>query len=126
MANSEKEFSPFVRRACEVLFDKKAEDIKIIEVGKFIPQITNYFIIATANSTEHMNALKKHLEDELALMGARLHHSEGSRNSRWMLLDYDDFIIHIMLEEAREFYRLEELWGDAPRWTYEETFKRED
>jgi ribosome-associated protein len=126
MANQEKEFSLFIKHACKVLFDRKAEEIKVIEVGKFLPQITDYFIIATANSKEHMNALRRHLEEELAAIGAHLHHVEGFRNARWVLLDYEDFIIHIMLREAREFYRLEELWSDAPRWSYEETFKRED
>ncbi len=116
----------FVKKTCEFLYSKKAEDIKVIEVGKFIPQIADYFILATANSKEHMNALIRHIEEELASLGAKLHHREGSRNSKWMLLDYEDFIVHVMLKEAREFYRLEDLWNDAPRWVYHENFERED
>lgn len=120
------EFGPLVRRVCEILYDKKAENIKILEIRKYLPQIADFFVLATANSREHMNALRRHIEDELTKEGAIPHHVEGQRNARWLLMDYKDFIVHIMLREAREFYRLEELWSDVPRWIYHESFERED
>jgi len=120
------EFDSAIYTVCKTLYDKKAEDIKILQVGKSIPQITDFFIIATANSKEHMNALREHIEGELAKEKVFPHHVEGRRNSRWILLDYNYFIVHIMLQEAREFYRLEDIWGDVPRWSYDGDFKRED
>ncbi|HOK23290.1 MAG TPA: ribosome silencing factor [Candidatus Hydrothermia bacterium] len=124
---NEFEFGSIVEKACEALYNKKAEDIKILEIRKYLPQIADFFVLATANSAEHMNALRRHLEEELANEKITLHHVEGTRSgARWVLLDYNEVIIHIMLREAREFYRLEELWNDVPRWSYHETFERED
>ncbi|MGB9824190.1 MAG: ribosome silencing factor [Candidatus Hydrothermia bacterium] len=120
------EFDLGLVKVCQLLYDKKAEDIKILEVKKYLPQIADYFILATANSKEHMHALKYHIEEELSRMGISVHHVEGTRNARWLLMDYKEFIVHIMLRDAREFYRLEELWADVPRWIYEGDFKRED
>ncbi|MEO0236215.1 MAG: ribosome silencing factor [candidate division WOR-3 bacterium] len=119
-------FDQEIVKVCETLYNKKAEDIKILEIKKYLPQIADYFIIATANSKEHLNALRYHIEEELSKMGLSPHHTEGHRNARWLLIDYREFIIHIMLKDAREFYRLEELWADVPRWLYDGDFKRED
>ena len=62
-----------------------------------------------------MAALADNIEQTLRDSGRRPSHIEGRRTAEWILMDYIDFVVHIFVEEKREFYRIERLWGDAPR-----------
>lgn len=115
-----------VKDCAKFLYDKKGEDILILDMRQLIPEITDYFVIATGHTRDHILSMEEYVEGELAKRGLLPHHIEGHRHSRWILMDYGFFIVHIMLNEAREFYRLEELWGDAPRVRYDGEFKEED
>ncbi len=103
-----------------LLDNKKANDIKILEV-KELTIITDYFVICSADSTTQVKALTEHLEETMKLEGFKLFGIEGVSNARWILMDYGDVIVHIFLEETRRYYDLERLWLDAPRITFDGT-----
>jgi ribosome-associated protein len=102
-----------VSRAVEVLFDRKAEDITLLDL-RAVAGATDFFLIATGRSDTHVSAIADHLVDELKLEGVRPYGVEGMRGGRWVLVDYVDFVVHVFHPAAREFYQLERLWGDVP------------
>jgi ribosome-associated protein len=97
-------------RAVDVLSDRQALDIALIDISR-IATFTDYFVIATAQSPLHFTALAEHLEKALKEDGVDLKRHEGTRESGWVLLDFGDVIVHLFSPEKREFYRLEDLWG---------------
>jgi ribosome-associated protein len=109
------EFPPEVRRAASLALERKAHDVLILDL-RGISTATDYFVIAGGRSDVQVKAIADHVLDELKKDGVRPEHSEGLRGGRWALLDYVDFIVHVFHPEARAFYQLENLWGDAPRW----------
>ncbi len=94
----------------KTLKDHKAIDIEILNVKK-ISDLTDYMIVATANSTTHAKALAEKSREALAKLKIRPISIEGETTREWMLADFDDVILHIMLEPTRKFYALEKLWG---------------
>jgi ribosome-associated protein len=98
--------------AVERLKDKKATDIKLLDIHE-LSTIADYFIIATGNSTTQVQAMSDELEDKMELAGYKMHHKEGFRNGRWVLLDFGHIIVHLFHDEERKFYNLERLWVDA-------------
>jgi len=92
--------------------EKKASEIKVLDLRK-LSDITDYFVICTAEVELHARAVADHIIESLKKKGIRPWHNEGYQNSRWILLDYVDVVVHIFLEDTREFYGLEGLWGDA-------------
>jgi ribosome-associated protein len=100
--------------AAGILDDRKAQDIAVLEVID-LTVLADYFIIATGTSTTHVGALADEVEFKLKEKGVLPHHIEGHRAGGWVLMDYRDVIVHVFTKEAREFYSLERLWGDAER-----------
>lgn len=98
--------------AVSVLGDKLARDIKLIKIED-ITVLANYFVICTANSTTQIKNLCDAVEAELEDKGETLLHREGYRDGGWVLLDYGCVVIHVFLEDIREFYGLERLWADG-------------
>ncbi|HYF82608.1 MAG TPA: ribosome silencing factor [Clostridia bacterium] len=98
--------------AIESLKDKKATDIKLLDIHE-LSTIADYFIIATGNSTTQVQAMSDELEEKMELAGYKMHHKEGFRNGRWILLDFGHIIVHLFHDEERKFYNLERLWVDA-------------
>lgn len=92
--------------------EKKARDIKILNVNDISP-ITDYFVICSGNSSIQVKAIADEIEEELAERGFQLKHKEGYSTARWILLDYENVIVHVFHNEDREFYDLERLWADA-------------
>jgi ribosome-associated protein len=82
---------------------------------KKVSSIADYFIISSGTSGRHIKAVADSIEEQLKKQGYRLRHKEGYNESEWVLLDYNDCIVHIFSEPTRKFYDLERLWGDAPR-----------
>ncbi|MBI5043252.1 MAG: ribosome silencing factor [Nitrospirae bacterium] len=103
--------------------DKKAGDIIILDVRK-ISSIADYFIICTVTSIRQIKAVHENIDKALSAAGESLHHVEGADSSQWVLVDCYDVVIHIFNEEARNYYSLERLWGDAPRLELEKAEKR--
>ena len=102
-----------VSRAIELLFDRKAEDVTLLDL-RGVSGATDYFLIASGRSDTHVSAIGDHVAEELGKAGIRPYGVEGLRGGRWVLLDYVDFVVHIFHPSAREFYQLERLWGDVP------------
>ena len=109
------EFPVEVRRAAELALERKAHDVVILDL-RGISTATDYFVIAGGTSDVQVKAIAEHVLDELKKESVRPEHLEGLRGGRWVLLDYVDFVVHVLHPEARDFYQLEKLWGDAPRW----------
>ncbi|MEO0141456.1 MAG: ribosome silencing factor, partial [candidate division WOR-3 bacterium] len=84
------------------------------------PFIADFFVLATALTRDHARALADGVEETLLANGYAPHHTEGYGSGRWVLVDADEVVIHIMTREAREFYALESLWGDAKQERYED------
>ncbi|MGB2698693.1 MAG: ribosome silencing factor [Candidatus Zixiibacteriota bacterium] len=91
---------------------KKAFDVRILDLRK-LSAVCDFFVICSAQVDIHAKAIADSIMENLERKGVKVWHNEGYRTSRWILLDYVDVVIHIFLEETREFYALEKLWGDA-------------
>lgn len=102
-----------VARAVELLFDRKAADVTLLDL-RGVSSATDFFLIATGRSDTHVSSIGDHVVDELKKEGVRPAGVEGMRGGRWVLVDYVDFVVHVFHPAAREFYQLERLWGDAP------------
>ncbi len=86
----------------------------VLEVSKLF-FLTDYFVIATGQNSIQLQAIADDIKGQLAQAGVRSLGRSGYEDSRWILLDYIDVIVHLFLPEARSYYDLELLWGDAPR-----------
>jgi ribosome-associated protein len=104
---------------CKAASDKKARDIVIMDM-KGISSSTDYFVVCSANTATQVRAIADNIEEELAKEGVAFNHKEGYREGEWVLLDFGDVIAHVFMQEAREYYALERLWGDAELTTYED------
>lgn len=102
----------FIKVAIKALEDKKAEDIKVLDIHE-VSIMADYFIIATANNINQVKAIADEVEQKLYEIGCKLVQSEGYQTARWILLDFGDLIIHIFQKEDRQFYQLERVWADA-------------
>ena len=92
---------------------KKAEAIQLLDLRHASAGLSDYVLIASANSETHLNALRDHLEETMEGMGLLPVHREGFKSRHWTVLDYGGFLIHIFHRESRHFYSLERLWEDA-------------
>lgn len=95
-----------------VLANRIGRDIKLLKIGD-ISVLADYFVICTANSTTQIKNLCDEVEAKLEEQGERPLHREGYRAGGWVLMDYGCVVLHVFMEEAREFYGLERLWADA-------------
>ena len=102
--DSKKDSKTMLKITCAALEDKKAFDIKIIDISK-ISTLCDYIVIADGTNKKQVQALCDNVEDEMRVEG----YSEGG----WILLDYYDIIIHIFSEESRRFYNIEKIWNDG-------------
>ena len=100
------------RMACEAMEDKKAQDIKIIEIGN-ISTLADYFIIASGTNRSQVQAMADNVNETLGRAGIEPKQMEGYQNANWILMDYRDVVIHIFDEENRLFYDLERIWRDG-------------
>jgi ribosome-associated protein len=101
--------------AAHAASDKKATDIMVIDVAQLLV-VTEYFVICTGNTDIQVRAIADEVEDRVREdAGMKPIGREGAEEGKWVLLDYGDFVVHVFQPEERGFYRLEKLWGDAPR-----------
>ncbi|HZK27486.1 MAG TPA: ribosome silencing factor [Thermoclostridium sp.] len=96
----------------KALGDKKARNIKVIDIQE-LTTIATHFFICSGTSTTHIKALADEVEFKLKEKGVFPLRHEGYNSARWILIDYGDIVIHIFHEEDREFYNLERLWQDG-------------
>lgn len=99
-------------KAAKILSDKKAIDIKVLEINE-LTSICDYFVICSGTSTPHIKALCDETEVKLSEDANVKCRNEGYGSANWLLMDYGNVVIHIFNKENREFYGLERLWADA-------------
>ena len=95
----------------KILDNKKAEDIKTLEITD-LSSVADYFVIVSGTSSTHIRALAEELEEKLTALAKEPNHVEG-RSTGWILLDYGTVIVHIFTPADRENFNLEKLWQDA-------------
>ena len=105
------ETKTLVEKIVKVLDDKKAEEIKVIKISE-LTVMADYFIIANGTSNTHVRALAEEVEDVIAKEGEEARSIEG-RSTGWILLDYNEVVVHIFTPRDREYYNLERLWQDG-------------
>lgn len=99
--------------------DKKGRNIISLDLSKFDGAICSAFVICNADSTTQVEAIARGVEEKVfEELGEKVWRVEGINNSVWVVMDYGDVMVHIFQTEMRDFYRLEELWSDAPVTKY--------
>lgn len=105
---------------CEALLEKKAREIRVLHV-EHVTTLAEYFVICSAASVTQVKALADNVEWRLKNdHGQMPHHTEGFESAQWILLDYGSVLVHVFMPEAREFYKLENMWKDATSVTLAE------
>lgn len=102
-----------VNTIVKALDSKKATDIKVLDV-KNLTTLTDYFVIATGNSDKQVQALSDFVEETMEKYEKSFINKEGYNTAEWVLIGYDDVIVHIFQKEIRDFYAIEHIWKDAP------------
>lgn len=97
---------------CEEIDNKLGLDIALLNVVG-LTSISDYLIIASGNSSRHVNSIADGVEEAMGKKGLETKHKEGYGSGAWILLDYMDIVVHIFSKEQRAFYDLERLWCDA-------------
>ena len=93
--------------------ERLAEDVLILDI-RLLADYADYFVIGSTDSLARLRGVVRRVEEIMAKQGAA-RRNRAERDSAWALADYGDILVHVFEREARNFYRLEELWGDAPR-----------
>jgi ribosome-associated protein len=116
LANSGSEFVPEAAiLAARVAADKLGVDTVLLSMGELLG-VTDAFVLTSGRNTRQVRTLVEEIERQLKEATSRSPYSvEGLRELQWVLMDYGDFIVHVFLEQTRDYYDLERLWGNAPR-----------
>lgn len=101
-----------VKTAVDAMLDKKASDVKILDISN-ISVIADYFIIADGNNANQIQAIVDNIEEKLHEAGVKEPRVEGYNTATWILLDYNDVIIHVFNKDDRLFYDLDRIWRDG-------------
>ena len=110
--NTEKE--QLIAKIVEAIQDIKGEDIKILDLTKIENPVAEYFVICSGNSNTQVSAIAGNVEKKVRNeLKDRPWHVEGSENAMWILVDYISVVVHIFQRQIRDYYEIEELWGDA-------------
>ena len=107
-----KESRELAKLACKALSEKKAEDIRVIDISE-ISVLADYFIIANGTNPNQLQAMVDAVDEELGKSGHSARQIEGNQHSSWILMDYGDIIVHVFSKEDRLFYDLERIWRDG-------------
>jgi ribosome-associated protein len=95
--------------------DKKGENIVSLDLRKIPEAVADFFIICEANNQPQIRAISDFIEEEVKKKcGENPYRHEGKQNLHWVLIDYVNIVVHVMTGETRKFYKLEEMWSDAP------------
>ena len=116
---SQAESLDVAKQAVRILLKKLARDVKLIYVRE-TTVLTDYYVVATGRSANHLRALARDTEDEMALCGVSLRNLEGADGGEWVLADFGDVILHLFSKDAREFYRFERLFDEKHFLSYDD------
>lgn len=103
-----------------IVEEKKGRDVVLLDL-QGISLVTDYFLIVTGNSTTQVKAIADNVSEKLPNLGLPVLRVEGLQESKWVLVDCGDLVVHVMTPDQREFYNLERLWGDAKVVTFSAT-----
>lgn len=98
----------------QMVRDRKAQDVVVLDLRALVG-FTDYFVICTGRSDRQVQAIAEHLEKQCKGLAFKARAIEGLPAARWVLMDFEDVVVHIFQPQVREFYDLEGLWSDAPR-----------
>ena len=102
------------RQVAEIASDAHATDVQVLDIHELSP-ITDYFVLASADNTRLLRTVADRVREVLREEGIRALRVEGLPEHGWIVLDYGDIIVHLLTNEQREYYRLEDLWSEAHR-----------
>jgi ribosome-associated protein len=107
--------SKIFKTIIQAILDKKGEQIVSLDLRKIPEAVSDFFIICQASNNNQLRAIADNIEEEVKNQcGETPFKHEGRQAEQWILIDYVNVVVHIMLPEPRKFYQLEELWSDAP------------
>lgn len=106
------EAKEIIDQVVESIQEKKGHNISILDLTK-LSAMADYFIICSGDATIQVKAIADEVDKKLRKQGVKSSNKEGYNSLNWVLLDYFDVVVHVFKKDAREFYNLEKLWGDA-------------
>ena len=107
--------SKIYKTVIRAIQDKKGEHIVSLDLRKIPEAVSDFFVICEANNQPQIRAITDAVEDEVKKHTGQIpYRTEGKQNLQWVLIDYINIVVHIMTPETRKFYKLEEMWSDAP------------
>ena len=110
-----------IKTIVEAIQDKKGKNVCSLDLSGIGTSICDHFVICNADSTPAVLAIADNIEEEMLVKcNTRVLRQQGKENAYWIIMDYADIVVHIFQTEYREFYRLEDLWADAVKKTYDE------
>lgn len=108
--------SKIIKTIIAAIQEKKGEKIVSLDLRKINEAVADFFIICEAGNQPQIRAIAEHIEHQVRkVCDEKPYHHEGTQALQWVLLDYVNVVVHVMLTESREFYKLEEMWSDAER-----------
>ena len=108
-----------LRVLADAILDKKGQNVLSLDLRPVGSSIADYFVVASADSTTNVAAIADNiLKEAREQLGLKPLRTQGMENNFWIILDYGHIVVHIFQTPYREFYRLEDLWADAPRKEY--------
>ena len=112
MINDSSDIIQYTKKISNLMLDKKALDIKIIDVRK-LTSLTDFFVICSSESEPQTRAITDNIYKHMKKTGIKAWHIEGYENLDWVLLDYINIVVHIFSKKSRSYYDLERLWADG-------------
>lgn len=107
--------SKIFKTIIKAIQEKKGENIVSLDLRKIHEAVADFFVICQANNQPQIRAITDFVEEGVKKKCGELpYHHEGKQNMQWVIIDYVNIVVHIMMPEQRKFYKLEEMWSDAP------------
>ena len=114
MLKATKGINKLIEKIVIGISEVKGQDIEMIDLRKIENRICDFYIICSGNSNTHVSAILESVKRKVSKnLKEKPSHTEGEENAEWILLDYINVVVHIFQKPVRDFYRIEELWGDC-------------
>ena len=114
MLKATKGINKLIEKIVIGISEVKGQDIEMIDLRKIENRICDFYIICSGNSNTHVSAILESVKRKVSkTLKEKPSHTEGEENAEWILLDYINVVVHIFQKQIRDFYRIEELWGDC-------------
>jgi ribosome-associated protein len=108
--------SKLFKAIIQAIQEKKGNQIVSLDLRKIPEAVSDFFVICSAGSNTQVQAIAENVEEQVRkICGENPYKHEGQQSAQWILIDYVNVVVHVMQDEPRKFYRLEEMWSDAPQ-----------